>query len=57
MKMANTARETVLSETGGAIGISSELRAVVDAWPMLSDRERRTILEMVQASSAGRNPD
>jgi len=61
------AGETALSETGGAqggaienggaIGISPELRAVVDAWPVLSERERQTILQMVATSSAGRKLD
>jgi len=44
-------------ENGGAIEISPDLRAVVDAWPVLSELARRTILQMVKASSTGRNAD
>jgi hypothetical protein len=49
-----------LSESGGTPGGTlrqdQHLKAVVDAWPWLNERDRSTILKIIQASH-GRPPD
>ena len=39
---------------GGTLEAGEDLSTIIDAWPLLSELERRTILAMVETSSAGR---
>jgi len=53
----NAGKTDVLAIPGPAVGPDDDLQTIIDAWPVLSELERQTILQMVATSSAGRKLD